>query len=207
MTSWGRAKSEKQPRIEARELSSKMLSNKMKITVHPEKIEDPSQKQVGFYMKYASFVIRTLRRPSFQKFLSWMLRRENIEEHMVRDVQVAVFPFQRKNGNGLAGHCNTNRGRIQIYPKTCKFCQELIQECGKDKFISYAGSRARAALIHELLHLKYANDEEKVRELTREYFAVFAQNRSAQNSQVPSIYNMIFRSEATENAPKISQEK
>lgn len=184
-----------------------MLSNKMKITVHPEKIEDPSQKQVGFYMKYASFVLRTLRRPSFQKFLSWMLRKENIEEHMVRDVQVAVFPFQRKNGNGLAGHCNTNRGRIQIYPKTCKFCQELIQECGKDKFISYAGSRARAALIHELLHLKYANDEEKVRELTREYFAVFAQNRSAQNSHVPSIYNMIFRSEATENAPKISQEK
>ena len=184
-----------------------MLSNKMKITVHPEKIEAPSQKQVGFYMKYASFVLRTLRGPSFQKFLSWMLKKENIEEHMVRDVQVAVFPFQRKNGNGLAGHCNTNRGRIQIYPKTCKFCQELIQECGKDKFISYAGSRARAALIHELLHLKYANDEEKVRELTREYFAVFAQNRSAQNSHVPSIYNMIFRSEATENAPKISQEK
>lgn len=207
MTSWGRAKSEKQQRIEARELSSKMLSNKMKIAVHPGKIEDPSQKQVGFYVKYASFVLRTLRRPSFQKFLSWMLRKENIEEHMVRDVQVAVFPFQRKNGNGLAGHCNTNRGRIQIYPKTCKFCQEFIQECGKDKFISYAGSRARAALIHELLHLKYANDEEKVRELTREYFAVFAQNRSTQNPQVPSIYNMIFRSEATENAPKISQGK
>jgi hypothetical protein len=207
LTSWGRAKSEKQQRIEARELSSKMLSNKMKIAVHPGKIEDPSQKQVGFYVKYASFVLRTLRRPSFQKFLSWMLRKENIEEHMVRDVQVAVFPFQRKNGNGLAGHCNTNRGRIQIYPKTCKFCQEFIQECGKDKFISYAGSRARAALIHELLHLKYANDEEKVRELTREYFAVFAQNRSTQNPQVPSIYNMIFRSEATENAPKISQGK
>jgi len=182
------------------------LSNKMKITVHPEKLES-SQKQVVFYMKYASFVLRTLRRPSFQKFLSWMLRKENIEEHMVRDVQIRVFPFQRKNGNGLAGHCNTNRGRIQIYPKALKFCQNLMQEGGKDKFISYAGSRARAALIHELLHMKYANDEEKVRELTREYFAVFAQNRPVQNSHVSSIYNMIFKPEATESALKTSQEK
>jgi hypothetical protein len=194
-------------RIEVRELSSKMLSNKMKITIHPEKPENPSQKQVGFYMKYASFVLGTLRRPSFQKFLSWMLRKENIQEHMVKDVQVAVFPFKRKNGNGLAGHCNTNMGRIQIYPKTLKFCQELMQERGKDKFKSYAGSRARAALIHELLHLKYVNDEEKVRELTREYFAVFAQNRPAQNSHISGIYNMIFRPEAVEDTLEISQEK
>ena len=62
-----------------------------------------------------------------------------------------------------------------------------------------AMNAARAALIHELLHLKYANDEEKVRELTREYFAVFAQNRSARNSHIPSIYNMIFRPEAINN--------
>lgn len=169
------------------------LSNKMKIIVNPEKPEKFSQKHVSFYMKYASFVFRTLRRPSFQKFLRWMLRKENIEEQMVRDVQVRVFPFRRKNGNGLAGNCNTSIGKIQIYPKTLKSCQELMQEFGKDKFISYAGSRARAALIHELLHLKYANDEEKVRELTKEYFAVFTQNRPAQSSHVPSIYSMIFK--------------
>jgi hypothetical protein len=184
-----------------------MLSNKMKITVHPEKLENPPQKQVGFYMKYASFVLGTLRRPSFQKFLSWMLRKENIEEHVVRDVQVAVFPFRRKNGNGLAGHCNTDKGRILIYPKTLKFCQELMQECGKDKFKSYAGGRARAALIHELLHLKYAKDEEKVRELTREYFTAYAQNRPTQNSHTSGIYDMIFRSEAIEDTLEISKEK
>jgi hypothetical protein len=183
-----------------------MLSNKMKITIHPEKLEDPSQKQVGFYMKYASFVLGTLRRPSFQKFLSWMLRKENIQEHVVRDVQVAVFPLKRKNGNGLAGHCNTNMGRIQIYPKTLKFCQGLMQECGKDKFKSYAGSRARAALIHELLHLKYADDEEKVRELTREYFAVFAQNRPAQNSHTSGIYDMIFSARRQEMSTRMFQD-
>jgi hypothetical protein len=174
----------------------------MKIAVNSEKLEVFSQKQVGFYMKYASFVFRTLRRPSFQKFLRWMLRRENIEERMVRDVQVRVFPLRRKNGNGLAGNCNTDRGKIQIYPRSLKFCQELMEELGKDKFILYAGSRARAALIHELLHLKYVNDEERVRELTKEYFAVFTQNRPEQSSHIPSICNRIFNAKATENAIK-----
>jgi DNA polymerase III delta prime subunit len=177
-----------------------LLSKKMKITVHAEKLEKFSQKHVGFYMKYASFVFRTLRRPSFQKFLRRMLRKENIEEHMIRDVQVRVFPFQRKNGNGLAGNCNTSKGKIQIFPKTLKFCQKLMQKFGKDKFILYVRSRARAALIHELLHLKYANDEEKVRELTKEYFAVFTQKRSTQNSHISSIYSMIFKPKATKNA-------
>lgn len=173
---------------------------KMKITVHAEKLKKSSQHHVGFYMKYASFVFRSLRRPSFQKFLRWMLRKENIEEHMIRDVQVRVFPFQRKNGNGLAGNCSTNRGKIQIFPKTLKFCQKLMQKFGKDKFTLYVRSRARAALIHELLHLKYANDEEKVRELTKEYFAVFTQNRTTQNSHISSIYNMIFKPKTIRNA-------
>ncbi len=176
------------------------LFGRMKIAASPRKLEGFSQKQVSFYMKYASFVFRTLTRPSFQKFLCWMLKREKIEEQMVRDVQVRVFPFRRKNGNGLAGHCNTSRGRIHIYPKTVKFCQELIEESGKDKFISYAGSRARAALIHELLHLKYAKDEERVRELTKEYFMVFTQNRPTMDSQSPRICNMIFDAKADENA-------
>jgi hypothetical protein len=174
----------------------------MKITVSPRKLEEFPQKDVGFYMKYASFVFRTLRRPSFQKFLRWMLRRENIEEQKIRDVQVRVLPSRRKNGNGLAGNCNANRGKIQIYPKSSKFCQGLMRESGKGKFVCYAGSRARAALIHELLHLKYAKDEEKVRELTKEYFVVFTQNRPAQNSRIPSICSMLFGTKAVENALK-----
>jgi len=174
----------------------------MKITVSPEKLEKLSQNQVGFYMKYASFVLRTLGRPSFLKFLCWMLRRENIEEHKIRDVQVRVFPLRKENGRGLAGNCNTERGEIQIYPKTLNFCQGLMQESGKDKFVLYAGSRARAALIHELLHLKYADNEDKVRELTEEYFAVFTQNRSAQDSQTPNIYDMLFKAKTIENPLK-----
>jgi hypothetical protein len=181
------------------------LSNRIKIAISPERLDKASPKYVGFYMKYASFVFRTLKRPSFQEFLLWMLRSENIEEQTVRDVKVRVFPFRRKNGNGLVGNCNTSRGRIQIYPKTLKPCKELIHELGKDTFILYAGSRARAALIHEILHLKYADDEEKVRELTKEYFEVFARKRPAQSSHVPHIYNMIFRTQAAENVLKYDE--
>jgi len=32
-----------------------------------------------------------------------------------------------------------------------------------------------ATLIHELLHVKYLGDEDKVRELTRKYFDFFIQ--------------------------------
>ena len=73
------------------------LSSKMKITVDPEKLADFSQNHVSFYMKYSSFVFRSLFRSSFQKFLYWMLKRENIEEQMVRAVHVKVFPLRRKN--------------------------------------------------------------------------------------------------------------
>jgi DNA polymerase III delta prime subunit len=178
------------------------LPSKMKITVHAEKLGKFSQNHVSFYTKYASFVFRSLKRPSFQKFLRWMLRKENIEENAIRDVQVRVFPLQRKNGKGLAGNCSTDRGEIRIFPKTLKFCQKLRQKFGNDEFTLYVRSRARAALIHELLHLKYASDEERVRELTREYFAVFTQDQSTRNPQVCSIYNMIFKPKTTKNVLK-----
>jgi len=178
------------------------LSNKVRIAVHSKKLGKFSPKHVRFYMKYASFVFRALRRPSFQSFLHWMLRKENIEAHMVMDVQVRVFPFQSENGNGLAGNCNVNRGEIQIYPKRLAFCRKLMQKFGRKKLISYVKGRARAALIHELLHLKYSNDEEKVRKLTKKYFAVFTQNRLPKSSDILSISNIIFRPKVTKNAPK-----
>ncbi len=176
-----------------------MLSDKMKITVHPEKLEKFSQQHIDFYSKYASFVLKTLKRPSFQKFLSWMLRKENIQEHMVRDVQVRVLPLKRKNGNGLAGNCDTNKGTIQIYPRTRKFCARLRREFGKDGLLSYVRIRARAALIHELLHLKYGKDEEKVREATKEYTAIFTRNRLSQNSDLFNLYSIVFKPQTTMN--------
>lgn len=110
------------------------------------------------------------------------MKRENIEEHMVTDVRVMVFPFKKENGKGLARKCNS-RGEIRIYPKRFEFCRKLIRKSGKEKVYSYIKNRARAALIHELLHVKYSTDEEKVRKLTRKYFSMFAQHRNPQTSK------------------------
>lgn len=62
----------------------------------------------------------------------------------------------------------------------------------------YAGNRARAALIHELLHLKYAEDEKTVREIAKSYFCILTQKRSSQSPHVLCIYTVIFTAKSVE---------
>jgi len=112
---------------------------------------------------------------------------------------VRVLPLKRKNGNGLAGNCDTNKGTIQIYPRTRKFCARLRREFGKDGLLSYVRIRARAALIHELLHLKYGKDEQKVREATKEYTTIFTRNRLSHNSALLNLYSIVFTPQTTMN--------
>ena len=156
------------------EIKGPKLAGKIRKVAHPQKVAKSSE-NLRFYTKYAAFVLKVLRKPRFQKFLKWILRREKIEEDMVEDVQVRFFPFQKENGNGLAGRYKSE-GRILIFPKRFEFCQELMQEHGKEKALSYIEKRAQATLIHEFLHAKYAGDEEKVRKLTKKYFNIFSEN-------------------------------
>src|SRR3972149_1905943 len=183
------------------------LSSKMRISVDREKLGNFSPNQVRFYLKYSSFVFRALKKPSFQKFLHWMLKKERIKEQAVRAVHVKVLPLRRKNGKGIAGNCDTTRGKIRIYPKTVTFCQIFKQKFGRNSLLVYAGNRARAALIHELLHLKYAEDEKTVRERAKDYFCVFTQKRSAQSSLASCIYTMIFNAKVSgHKAPSVSHD-
>jgi hypothetical protein len=186
---------------------TRSLSSKMEIAIDFEKFDAFSQNHVRFYMKYSSFVFRSLKRHSFQKFLYWMLRRENIDEQTIRAVHVKVFPLRRKNGKGLAGNCAPAKGKIGIYPKTLKFCRIFMQKFGKSTLLTYAGNRARATLIHELLHLKYVEDEKTVRELAKEYFFVFIQKKSVQNSNNLWVYTHIFKTKAVENSSRQLFEK
>ena len=163
----------------------------MKITASSKKRAAFSKNHLHFYTKYAFVVFKTLRKPLFQKFLSWVLRREKIEEHKVKDVQIRMFPLRKENGNGLAGKCK-REGKIFLYAKRLEFCREKTQELGKENINFYIKSRARAALIHELLHLKYESDEEKVRELTRRYFNIFIKHQHTQNSDAHKIAKMLF---------------
>ncbi len=169
-----------------------LLSNKIKIGTKSDKTDYP--KHCGFYTNYSRFILKALKKSSFQEFLTSMLLAENIEEKNVNTVDIKVFPAPRKNGFNIVGKCDTFKGRIRIYPKTFNYCYAFRKKYGKDYFFVFAGNRARAALIHELLHLKYISDEEKVRELTGLYFSAYLKKRFDKNSNLVSLNELIFSS-------------
>ena len=170
---------------------SQALASKIKIDAQSDK-PALSEGHVWFYKKYSSFTLRALNKGSFQKFLVWMLTLENIAETNVCSVDIKVFPLNGERGHTIAGKCDTYRGRIRIYPKPVKFCKTFSTKFGRNILFTYAGNRARAALIHELLHLKYTNDEEKVRELTKHYYYTYTKKQFASKPHALSMVNLIF---------------
>jgi hypothetical protein len=108
----------------------------------------------------------------------------------IRDIQIKTFPFIKENGNRLIGKCN-NKGVICLYPKGISFRQEQALNWREDKIKDYVKCRARAALVHEVLHLKYLNKEVKVRELTRKYFNAFIRLKGP-NTNNQTISNQLF---------------
>ncbi len=167
---------------------NRVLYGKIKIAEENERV-GYSTRQFSFYEKYSCFTLKALRKSSYQMFLSRMLASENIEETSVNTIDIKVYPAPRKNGNNIAGRCNVFRGRIRIYPRTIKFCNGFRKKFGRNTLFVYAGNRARAALIHELLHLKYEGDEEKVRALTKTYFSAYSKDHAL---NALSVYDQLF---------------
>lgn len=168
-----------------------ILSSKMKIVQENNPLGF-FESNASFYSKYSSFTVKALKRKSFQNFLDRMLTLENIDETTVNTIEINVYPAPRKNGNNIAGKCNIVKGKIRIYPKPKKFCIVFRNKFGKETLFAYAGNRARAALIHELLHLKYASDEIKVRELTKTYFSAYSRRRPQPNPNTALMYKLLF---------------
>jgi hypothetical protein len=173
------------------EMQKQKLSSKIRVTVLPQRFEGFSEKQAKFYTKYATIAFKTLTNPLFQRFIDWMMLRENIDEHTVTNVQIRAFPLRKENGNGLAGRFN-KKGEILIYPKRLEFCRKLVQELEKESVYFYIKVRAMATLIHELLHIKYSCDEDKVRQLTRKYLSIFTRHRNSQNMNTKRILKILF---------------
>jgi hypothetical protein len=167
------------------------LTNKIRVVSNHKKAASCPEKRLRFYTEYASVVSATLRKPMFQRFLNWMIRRENIEKKSVKDIQVRVFPFQKENGKALAGRCN-HEGVILLFPKKRGFLQKKVGDHGKDNVWFYIKSRARAALIHELLHVKYEGNESKVRQLTRKYFDTFIRHLNIQTKVTTRLQKSLF---------------
>ena len=168
------------------------LSNKIRVVSNPKKLEKCSEKRLQFYTDYASAVSETLKKPRFQKFLRWIITREKIERMAVRDIQVRVFPFQKENGKSLAGRCNSDDGVILIFPKSRSILKKKLQNHKKEKIRFYLKSRAMAALIHELLHVKYEGNESKVRHLTEKYFGIFIRHQNPDSQSRYNVQKMLF---------------
>jgi len=160
-----------------------------------QEVPEVDEKQAGFYRKYAAVTDKTLRRPSFLGFLGWMLREENIEGNMISRIKVMMFPFRNGKGNGLAGRI-TAKGEIFLYPKRKEFCCKLMREFEKNNVFFFIKARAMATLIHELLHLRYARDENMVRQKTEEYLQIFIWEEYMRDVETRSILKMLFSSEA-----------
>jgi len=158
-------------------------------------IKEIPEKHAEFYFKYAKVVAETLRCHSFQSFLDWVIKKENINKDEVRDIRVIVFPSKNERGKRLAGRCS-KRGQISIYPKGIKAILRLLVKNKKEKLGFYLKKRAMSTLIHELLHVKYLDDEERVRELTKSYFDVFnlhRQRRDQRSQRQVKYLNMFSR--------------
>ena len=153
--------------------------------------DEARERQTEFYRKYAAVTKRTLSRPLFQGFLRWMLAKESIEGDMISKIKVMVFPFRNEKGNWLAGRIN-RKGDIYIFPKKKESCKKLLRKFEKDTVYFYIKARAMAALIHELLHLRYANDENIVRQKTEKYFQIFLRKRNTRDSKTHSILKVLF---------------
>ena len=80
--------------------------------------------------------------------------------------------FSKEYRNQLIGKCNT-KGEIFLYPKKLDKCKKRWK-LGKEGFKHYIETRAKAALIHELLHLKYEDNEAKVKDLTKKYYKIYS---------------------------------
>jgi hypothetical protein len=145
-----------------------------------------------FYLKYSRFTLKALNKKGFQEFLSEMLKNEKIPQKNIDSISIEILPAPRKNGLTIAGKCNTIKGKIRIYPKPLKFCDTFRKEYGQYLLVEYAGNRARAALIHELLHLKYRSDEVGVRKLTEEYFSRLINSQYANSSKALQTCKLIF---------------
>lgn len=172
-------------------MNKSKLSSKIRVVSNPKKVENCPEKGLKFYTNYASVVSETLRKPVFQRFLDWLIRREKIEKNSIKDIQVRVFPFRKENGKSVAGRCS-NEGVILIFPKKRSFLQKKMQEHKKEKVRFYLKSRAIAALIHELLHIKYDSDESKVRQLTKKYFNIFIRHQTTNTQKAHSIKKILF---------------
>ena len=153
-----------------------MLTNRIALIAKFKKNKPVLHNDLVFYNKYSVFTLKIIKNQKFQRFIKYLMRKEKISETKIDQIKIRVFPYKNKDGQWIIGKCN-RKGEINIFPKKRSLCLKIASRFGEKTFFSYVASRAKAALIHELLHIKYLSDEKKVRTLTKKYFDIYDQNK------------------------------
>jgi len=147
-----------------------------------------SDKEREFYYNYSEFVFFELSKDRVQSFLNLVMGEEGIDLSEVEDIRIMRFPFgtseaeieyaDRQKINidkgTYFGHYMPTRKRIDIYPP--RFSSEFIkntvakqiwdEEEMRYYFFCYEPVKT---LLHELLHIKYKEDEKTVERLSKKY--------------------------------------
>ena len=147
------------------------LTSHMKILYHPSKQDSlkPKRRTLQIYHRYAELVLSALQHSQFQRFLGWLLRYEHIPWQQIKAIHIRTLPHTKRNGRHLNGTA-TSRGVITLYPPaTPTNLEDMASNQSKEFAREYVRWRARATLIHELLHYKYLHRERRVRKLTLRY--------------------------------------
>ena len=145
-----------------------MLTSKTRIST---KIQNSqiTHNDLVFYKKYSDYTLKSINKNKFQRFIKYVLKKEKIPENKINQINIRTFPFRNQKGQWVIGKCS-HKGEIKIFPKNRILCLKIASKFGKETLFSYIKNRGMAALIHELLHIKYEKNEQKVRKLTKKYF-------------------------------------
>jgi hypothetical protein len=145
------------------------LSCRMKILCAPRDQSPMKQQTLQWYTRYAEAVLKALRHSRFQQFLGALLRHEHISLRRIKAIHIRTFPRTKANGRHLNGTA-TSKGIIALYPPTMpKTVGDRNMHRSKGFSLTYVQWRARATLIHEILHYKYRHREHHVRQLAQQY--------------------------------------
>lgn len=102
-----------------------------------------------------------------------VLEKEQIEKNKIWDVRVMIFPCFIEP-NSTSGILNEDLSQISIYPLfSCQDSSEIpscLSDFDNEDLIFIITTRGVHTLIHEILHLKYENEEEIEKKAT-EYVA------------------------------------
>jgi len=126
-----------------------------------------------FYFQHAKKSFEIINSEKIQKILDEILNSEEISREKIYDVRIMIFP-PILDPHYTSGMINHDLGQISIFPIFSYSGEVIIPDCllnfENEDLIFVITVHIFNTLVHEILHLKYDN-EEIIEKKTEEYAA------------------------------------